>query len=325
MRANTNQTAGRFSPFGRSRQTENQETFVEGGSAAPPAQAPVSLSQHSTLVDGHRMYTVVAGAGQPIVFVHGLLGTADSWQPAMRLLALSGRVYAVDALGMGKSDRVKGMDTSLRGSAQRLLRWMDAERLRHVDLVGTSHGGAVAMCFAALYPERVRSLILHAPANPFCEQSRPQIQFAGTRFGRVVAHWLPRAPRRLQSSALVRMYGRPERLRAGSLDAYVQSLRVPGTVGYVLSVLRNWVPDMAALTPLLPRLRKLPVLLLWGARDRAVSLASAARLRAVLRAPLEIFPELGHLPFEEAPEEFADRVRQFLAQRATGVQPLRSA
>lgn len=275
----------------------------------------MSIAAHTTSVDGHQMHTLVAGCGDPIVLVHGLLGTADSWQALMRFLAHSGKVYALDAVGMGKSERVKGIDASLRGSARRLLRWMDAEGLRRVDLVGTSHGGAVAMCFAALYPERVRSLVLHAPANPFCHQSRPQIQFAGTRVGRLVAHWLPRAPRALHQAALTRMYGQPERVQPGSVETYVQSLRVPGTVEYVLSVLRNWVPDMAALTPLLPRLRRLPVLLLWGARDRAVSLASASRLRAVLRAPLEIFPELGHLPFEEAPEEFADRIRRFLADQ----------
>jgi pimeloyl-ACP methyl ester carboxylesterase len=112
------------------------------------------------------------------------------------------------------------------------------------------------------------------------------------------------------------MYGKPELLRAGSLEEYITSLRVPGTVDYVLSVLQSWVPDMAALTPMLPRLRRLPVLLLWGAHDRAVSLASATRLRAILRAPLEIFPELGHLPFEEAPEEFAARVLGFVSQSA---------
>ena len=259
------------------------------------------------------MHAFVSGNGQPLVLVHGLLGTASCWLPAMRVLARAATVYAVDALGIGHSDRASGLDASLQASARRLALWMDQSELSHVDLVGTSHGGAVAMYFAALFPERVRSLILHAPANPFCVQSRPQIRFAGTRAGRLLAHWLPGAPGWLHAAALTRMYGDPQRLRIGSLEEYVASLRVPGTVEYVLSVLRNWVPDMAALMPLLPRLRRFPTLLLWGAQDRAVSLSSAQRLRAVLRAPLEILPGLGHLPFEEAPEMFAERVLHFLA------------
>ena len=276
-----------------------------------------AIREQYTAVDGHRMHALVAGSGQPVVLVHGLLGAAACWVPLMRLLAgsarVNARVYAIDALGIGRSERVHGLDASLQASARRLALWMDGEDLRQVDLVATSHGGAVALCFAALFPERVRSLLLHAPANPFCVQSRPQIRFAGTPLGRKLALWLPAAPSWVHSIALTRMYGDPQKLRAGSLQEYVGSLRVPGTVAYILSVLRNWVPDMALLTPMLPRLRRLPVLLLWGACDRAVSLGSATRLRAVLRAPLEVLPGLGHLPFEEAPELFADRVLNFLA------------
>ena len=275
------------------------------------------IREQSTLIDGHRMHALVAGSGEPLVLVHGLLGAAACWAPAMRLLARSVRVYAVDAIGIGHSERVSGLDASLQASARRLALWMDSEGLHRVDMVATSHGGAVAMCFAALFPERVRSLVLHAPANPFCVQSRPQIQFAGTPLGRRLALWLPTAPSWVHSVALTRMYGDPRQLRPGSLAEYVASLRVPGTIDYILSVLRNWVPDMAALTPMLPRLRRLPTLLLWGAEDRAVSLASATRLRAVLRAPLEVLPGLGHLPFEEAPELFAGHVLRFLATFAS--------
>ncbi len=286
----------------------------------------IEIQEEDTLVEGHRMHALVAGSGAPLILIHGLLGAAASWLPTMRLLASSARVYAVDALGIGRSERVEGLDGSLQASARRLRLWMDRHHLDRADLVATSHGGAVAMCFAALYPQRVRSLVLHAPANPFCVHSRPQIRFAGTMLGRRLAHWLPAAPAWLHSAALVRMYGDPQRLREGSLETYVSSLRVPGTVEYVLSVLRNWVPDMAALTPLLPRLRKLPTLMLWGAHDRAVSLDSAARLRTVLRAPLEIIPGVGHLPFEEAPEIFAERVLRFLVVAANaGSEPLLSA
>ena len=276
-------------------------------------ESSVQMDEQVTTVDGHTMHSLVAGSGSPVILVHGLLGAAACWRPTMHLLAHSAQVYAIDALGIGRSERVRGLDAGLLASAARLCLWMDHRQIKRADLVATSHGGAVAMCFAASFPERVRSLVLHAPANPFCLQSRPQIRFAATMLGRRVAHWLPAAPGWVHSAALTRMYGDPRRLRTGSLEEYVSSLRVPGTVEYVLSVLRSWVPDMAALAPLLPRLRRLPTLMLWGAHDRAVSLTSAARLRVVLGAPLEVLPGVGHLPFEEAPEMFADRVLRFLS------------
>ncbi len=277
---------------------------------APEAGA---IELRETRVNGMRMHTRSAGAGAPLVLVHGLLGAASCWDPAMRLLAEGARVYAPDALGIGFSERVPGLDAGLKASARRLADWMDAEQIAQADLVGTSHGGAVAMYFAALFPQRVRRLVLHAPANPFCEASRPQIRFACTRPGRFLARRLPVAPSWVHRIALTRMYGDPARVRPGSLQAYVESLRVPGTTDYVLSVLRSWRQDMAALLPLLPRLRALPVHLLWGELDRAVSHASALRLKTALRAPLDVLPGLGHLPFEEAPEVFAEKVKSILA------------
>jgi pimeloyl-ACP methyl ester carboxylesterase len=290
---------------------------------APSAALP-SIQPRQTLIDGHRMYALAAGSGEPLVLLHGLLGTAAGWLPSMTLLARHAQVFAVDALGIGNSDRVPGLDASLEASARRLARWMDSQSLPVVDLLGTSHGGAVALCFAGLFPDRVRSLTLHAPANPFCVQSRPQIRFAGTLPGRLLASWLPVAPAMLQRIALSRMYGDPARLRPGSLEEYVTSLRVPGTVDYVLSILHSWIPDMTALAPMLPRMRRLPIQLLWGAQDRAVSIASAMRLRAVLRAPLEVMPGLGHLPFEEDPETFAERVLAFLTSCREGRHPAAS-
>jgi 4,5:9,10-diseco-3-hydroxy-5,9,17-trioxoandrosta-1(10),2-diene-4-oate hydrolase len=271
------------------------------------------IGQKETVIDGMRVHTRSAGTGAPLVLVHGLLGAASCWDPAMRMLAEQAHVYAPDAIGIGFSERVPGLNAGLEASARRLASWMDAEEIAQTDLLGTSHGGAVAMYFAALFPQRVRRLVLHAPANPFCEASRPQIRFACTPPGKFLARRLPEAPSWIHRIALTRMYGDPARIRPGSMQEYVQSLRVPGTTEYVLAILKSWRQDMAALLPLLPRLRSLPVHLLWGEMDRAVSHASALRLKNVLRAPLDTLPGLGHLPFEEAPELFAARVQSILS------------
>lgn len=290
----------------------SKKSIASPGDIAIQEQIQEQIQERDTTVDGLRMHARVAGSGDPLLLVHGLLGAASCWDPAMRHLAPRARVFAVDAVGIGRSERVPGIDAGLEASARRLARWMDVEALTQVDLVGTSHGGAVAMYFAALFPQRVRRLVLHAPANPFCTRTEPQIGFACTVAGRFLARRLPGAPSWLHRLALTRMYGDPSRVRAGSLEEYVESIRVPGTVNYVLAVLENWKKDMAALTPLLPRLRSLPVLLLWGELDRAVSLASGTRLRSELRAEMDILSGLGHLPFEEAPAVFADRVQAFL-------------
>ena len=124
-------------------------------------------SEEFVRVQGARMRCLVTGDGPCMLLLHGLLGTADAWGPATQRLAASSTVYAPDALGIGGSDRVSNLDVSLTATAGRLIELMDSKGVAQTDIVGTSHGGSVALMLASLHPERVRSLVLHAPANPF--------------------------------------------------------------------------------------------------------------------------------------------------------------
>lgn len=264
-------------------------------------------------VQGARMRCLVTGEGPSLLLLHGLLGTADAWGPATQRLAVHSTVYAPDALGIGGSDRVPKLDVSLAATTDRLVELMDAKGIGQADVVGTSHGGSVALMLAALYPGRVRSLVLHAPANPFSDIADPLIRFYRTALGRWFAGRLPTVPASVQSLALGRMYGDASRIRSGSLERYIASLRVPGTVSYVLSILDRWELDMAALQAALPGVRKIPALLLWGDRDRAVSLRSGERLVEYFdRASLLVIPGAGHLPHEEVPIAFAGAINGFL-------------
>ena len=270
-------------------------------------------SEEFVRVQGARMRCLVTGDGPCMLLLHGLLGTADAWGPATQRLAASSTVYAPDALGIGGSDRVPNLDVSLTATAERLIELMDSKGIAQADIVGTSHGGSVALMLASLHPERVRSLVLHAPANPFSDVADPLIRFYRTALGRWFAGRLPTVPASVQSLALGRMYGDASRIRSGSLERYIASLRIPGTVSYLLRILDRWEMDMAALQAALPGVRRVPTLLLWGDRDRAVSLRSGERLLEYFdRASLLVIPGAGHLPHEEVPVAFAGAISSFL-------------
>jgi pimeloyl-ACP methyl ester carboxylesterase len=259
------------------------------------------------------MRCLVTGDGPCMLLLHGLLGTADAWGPATQRLAANSTVYAPDALGIGGSDRVPNLDVSLTATAGRLIELMDSKGIAQADIVGTSHGGSVALMLASLHPERVRSLVLHAPANPFSDVADPLIRFYRTALGRWFAGRLPTVPASVQALALGRMYGDASRIRSGSLERYIASLRIPGTVSYLLRILDRWEMDMAALQAALPGVRRVPTLLLWGDRDRAVSLRSGERLLEYFdHASLLVIPGAGHLPHEEVPVAFAGAISSFL-------------
>ena len=67
------------------------------------------------------------------------------------------------------------------------------------------------------------------------------------------------------------------------------------------------------LQAVLPQLRNVPTLLVWGSKDRAVDAASAEPLRSNFQsAQFAVIEGAGHLPYEECPEEFSRIVTDFL-------------
>lgn len=289
---------------------------------------PYPVEDHWAMVDGARMHYVRAGSGPALVLVHGIIGSAYSWRYNLQSLAQVATVYAVDLLGLGQSERVPSLDASMEATADRLVKFLDALNLQKADIVGTSHGGAITMLMTARYPERVSRTVLVAPANPFSDQSDAIVRFYRTSLGKWFAPHVPNLPPALQQIALGRMYGNPERVVPGTLENYMAALRVPGTAEHVMNILANWFEDMRAVANVLDRLVEKPMLLLWGDKDRAVSIESAYRLKQRLpRAELAILRGTGHLPYEELPGEFNRAVKSWLdvsARQAHGIELVRS-
>lgn len=274
----------------------------------------LEIEEAFVAVDGVRLHYQRAGEGRPLLLLHGLVGSAKNWRQNINFLSRHASVYAVDLLNMGESERVPGLDASLEATADRVAACMEALGLEQADVAGHSHGGAVAMMLAARHPNRVGRLILFAPANPYCDLGRQLIRFYQTPLGIWLARQIPWLPRQLKKTALSRMYGDPRRVSEDALDGYTAGLRVPGTIDHVLSIVRNWSTDMGQLREVLTDLAEKPTLLIWGDRDRTVGLRSAQELQRTLRRScLVVLPGVGHIPFEEMPEECNHAMKDWLS------------
>jgi len=265
-------------------------------------------------VDSARVHYQKAGRGPALVLIHGLVGSARNWYRNIGELAQDATVYAIDLLNMGESDRIPGLDASLKGTADIIARWMEAVGIPHADVAAVSHGGALAMMLAARHPERVGKLILFAPANPFCNLGHQLIRFYNSRFGTYLAQTIPFLPKFIHMIALGRMYGDARRATPESLYGYTAGLARPGSIDHVLAIVRRWHKDMAQLRSVLPKLASRSMLLVWGDRDRAVGLDSARELERILpNSQLVVVRGAGHLAFEEMPEICNHAMREWLA------------
>ena len=298
-----------------------EEKFVpaDAGKTSPgAASVETEIEEHwLELADG-RMRYLKAGSGPALILVHGLMGYSFSWRFTMPALAPHATVYAIDNLGAGFSTAKEDMDCTARATAERVLEFADAVGIKDFDLLGTSHGGGVAIMVAAICAERhdtcLRRLILVAPVNRWSLHGKRLAPFLGSTFGSMLFRNTIERWRSLDYFWLRRMFGAGSKIPPDSLAGYRLPVLQNHVFRYASRIVGNWTADLAELDRALPKIRDYPTLLIWGTKDRAVDFRSAEPLRRNFRdARLVAFEGVGHLPYEEAPEDFNRALIDFLA------------
>jgi len=251
------------------------------------------------------------GHGPPLLLLHGLLGGSFCWRFNLQAFSRRHTVFALDFPGLGKHVASRQLDCSMDAQADRLVSLLEKLELPSVDVIAPSWGGAIAI-FLAARSKLVRSLVLVAPVNPWSDFGSGRIQFLRGRVGGAMLHLMMPLSRPVHSIAMQRMYGDPLRVPEGTVEGYSSQILLPGRTHNVLSSLRCWDKDIAALRTAIPQV-KARSLLVWGTRDGAVDIRSAEFLKQALQdCELAVIEGAGHLPFEETPETFNKLVLEFL-------------
>lgn len=98
------------------------------------------------------------GQGEPLVILHGLLGTLENWSTQVKALSAHFDVIAADLRNHGRSPHADEMNYT--AMSQDLLELLDHLQLKRINLMGHSMGGKAAMQFALDHPERVNRLVV---------------------------------------------------------------------------------------------------------------------------------------------------------------------
>jgi poly(3-hydroxyoctanoate) depolymerase len=118
----------------------------------------VFIDSRLAYVGGLRIAMRVQGEGRPLLLVNGMTRPMQSWDPVTK--ELSGRtIISFDAPGVGNSP-TPVRPVSIAELANVALTVLDAAGVQQADVLGFSHGGAVAQQLAHVAPERMRGLIL---------------------------------------------------------------------------------------------------------------------------------------------------------------------
>ena len=107
-----------------------------------------------------RISYVEQGEGPVALFVHGVLVNSYLWRHQLDELCSIRRCIAIDLLAHGATTIEPSQDVSSTANAVMIRQFLDAMKIDTVDLVGNDSGGGMALIFAAMNPDRVRSLTL---------------------------------------------------------------------------------------------------------------------------------------------------------------------
>jgi pimeloyl-ACP methyl ester carboxylesterase len=255
---------------------------------------------HSVEVAGNRLHYYVMGpsSGEPVLLLHGLGGSAENWQNLAPYLQQAGyRVYLLDLLGYGKSDRPPNFSYTVLDQADVVLGVLNSLNLRQVDLGGWSMGGWIAQLVAARHPDRIRKLLL--------------IDSGGVAFK---PPWDPKiftysnVPELLQFAELV-MSRTPPPMPTFMRNDMIRQMQQNAWI--VDRALKSMLTFRDATDPVLPSL-KMPVLIVWGSIDRLTPLEMGEITHRLIPGSQLLITQCGHLaPIECAPE-IGPRVVMFL-------------
>jgi pimeloyl-ACP methyl ester carboxylesterase len=250
---------------------------------------------------------------RPILLLHGTsdsLHTWDGWVPP--LVASGRRVIRVDMPGFGLTGPFPDGDHRLAAYPRFLSHLLDALAVRRVVVVGNSFGGQVALELALAEPARVERLVLvDALAYPRTAQGAPIgfIVASVPVLNRVMDYVLPRS---LVEASVRSVYGDPSKVTPALVDRYYELALREGN----RAALRDRIADLPD-EAYAQRVRRLglPVLLLWGGRDRLIPIDNADRFLAdIAGSRLVTFPLLGHVPQQEDPMASVAPVLAFLQE-----------
>jgi len=261
---------------------------------------------------GERFVSYVdEGAGEPVILIHGIPTWGYLWHRLVPVLAEQNRVLAPDLIGFGYSDKSDNFDRSIARQTEMIDALMEKMGIEQANIVAHDIGGGVALRLATLYPHRVNKLCVMNSVSYDSWAIEAMIQL-----GHPSAYYMASASTTVATLRQMLKQGFAETPDDEVLDGIFAPYSTE--VGK-LSLIRNATALNTNLTTEITHLLhkiEARTLILWGINDKFQLLKFGKRLSDdIPNAKLIQIKDAGHFVMLDQPEEVADRVFSFLAER----------
>jgi pimeloyl-ACP methyl ester carboxylesterase len=294
---------------------------MRASAAVPVRQKPANaavLRRRFLTLHGQRLAYLEAGAGPPLLLIHGIAEAAWAWEVIIPDLARAHRVIAPDLLGHGRSAKPRG-DYSLGNQATLMRDLMISLDIERATLVGHSLGGGITMQFAYQYPERCERMVL-VSSGGLGQDVTFVLRSLGLPGADLVAPLVLSNTTRDLMLSIARWLGRRGVKASPGQKALWRSyagLTEPATRAAFIATVRAVIDQRGQRVSALERLylaRSLPTMLLWGENDRIIPVSHAITAHEEMPSSrLEVIPGAGHFVVLEKPALVSELILDFLA------------
>ena len=275
-----------------------------------------SLSPQTAQINGHTISYTVKGEGNPLVLIHGYGAGIWVWEKQIEVLSQRYRVYAVDLIGHGFSDRPK-IPYTPEAYIHCLRDFMDGVGIEKATLVGNSMGGGIAWAMAILFPERVDRLILIdcVPPDVLHQVKNESFRMLAAIKDIPFLPYLVMAARNRHSirQILLECISDIRLITPEVVNRQFQLSRIKGTTWALYSTFKH-AKEALKLKDQFPLIRK-PTLFIWGERDLIFPPELGKNLhRAIAGSKFQRIEKSGHIPMWETPGEVNQAILDFLRE-----------
>jgi len=248
------------------------------------------------------------GEGEPLLLLHGTFSSLHTFNEWNKHLKKHYRVIRLDLMGFGLTGANENGDYSAANHCRVLKRFLQILKIERCHVAGNSLGGLLAWEFTVRNPQIVDKLVLIDAAG-FMEEENLPLPFRLARAplaGRVIKYVVRKE---LLKQFVKQVYFNQEKVTEQLINRYYDLFTRDGNTDAFLNLANQPYNDSSENLKTIQN----PTLIMWGREDVWIPVHNARRFHQLIKnSILKIYPEVGHVPMEEIPEETALDLIEFL-------------